>query len=76
MRKLFTILLGLTMALGTVSLSLAGGADPQDPPKAGATANEGQKKRRSGKKRKKNRKGKRNKNKGAEQAPAAATPQP
>lgn len=78
MKKLLTVLIGVSLALGTVTLSLAGEQDPngQQP---GATQDDGARKARKGKGKGKHRKGKgkgkRHKNPdGTQQTPPAATP--
>jgi hypothetical protein len=75
MKKLLTILIGVSLALGTVTLTLAGEQDPNGQP--GATQEDGAKKARKGKrkgKRGKGGKGKRHKNPDGTQTPPAATP--
>lgn len=81
MKKLLTIFIGVSLALGTVTLSLAG--EQQDPNgQPGATQEDGAKKARkgkgTGKHRKRNKgKGKRHKNPdGTQQTPPAATTPP
>ena len=77
MKKLLTVLIGVSLALGTVTLSLAGEQDPNGQPSA--TEDDGAKKARRGKGKGKHRKGKgkgkRQKNPdGTQQTPSAATP--
>ena len=75
MKKLLTVLIGVSLALGTVTLSLAGEQDPNGQP--GATQEDGARKARKGKGKGKNRKGKGKRHKnpdGTPPTPPAATP--
>ena len=77
MKKLLTVLIGVSLALGTVTLSLAGEQAPNGQP--GTTQEDGAKQAHKGKGKGKHRKGKgtskRHKNPdGTQQTPPAATP--
>jgi hypothetical protein len=74
MKKFITVLLGLSMALGTATLSLAGEQDQGTGQSQGTQGPRAGKGKRHGKRGGKGKGGKRNRNGGAGQTPT--TPQP